>query len=143
MHETAQLYIYLFGVLRRFQHCTGNIMTVSWKGRGNQYIQLVKVLYCKLPTNGKQLPAFPLEAALGIEPRPQRWEARVLPLCNHGPLPTVHLSMCNVRQIILESQPQGLTNINLQKQPTDISYISSQAKNYYYYVFKLRAISSK
>ena len=33
----------------------------SWKGRGNQYIQLVKVLYCKLLTNGKQLPAFPLE----------------------------------------------------------------------------------
>ena len=33
----------------------------SWEGRGNQYIQLVKVLYCKLPTNGKQLPAFPLE----------------------------------------------------------------------------------
>ena len=29
----------------------------SWKGRGNQYIQLVKVLYCKPPTNGKQLPA--------------------------------------------------------------------------------------
>ena len=28
-------------------------------GRGNQYIQLIKVLYCKLPTTGKQLPAFP------------------------------------------------------------------------------------
>ena len=57
----------------------------SWKGRGNQYIQFVRVLYCKLPTNGKQLPAFPLEAMLGIEPLPQRWEARVLPLCHHGP----------------------------------------------------------
>ena len=56
-----------------------------WKGRGNQYIQFVKVLYCKLPTNGKQLPAFPLEAVPGTEPRPQRWEARVLPLCHHGP----------------------------------------------------------
>ena len=73
--------IYLFGVLRRFQHCTGHITTGSWKGRGNQYIQLVRVLYCKLPTNGKQLPAFPLEAI----PRPQRWEARVLPLCHCGP----------------------------------------------------------
>ena len=52
-------------------------MTGSWKGRGNQYIQLVRVLYCKLPTNGKQLPAFPLEAVPGTEPRPQRWEARV------------------------------------------------------------------
>ena len=75
----------LFGVLRRFQHCTGHITRGSWKGRGNQYIQFVRVLYCKLPTNGKQLPAFPLEAVLGIEPRPQRWEARVLQLCHCGP----------------------------------------------------------
>ena len=66
-HTTAtyDLFIYLFGVLRRFQHCTGHITTGSWKGRGNQYIQLVKVLYYKLPTNSKQLPAFPLEAMLG------------------------------------------------------------------------------
>ena len=61
------LSIYLFGVLCRFQHCTGHITTGSWKGRGNQYIQLVKVLYCKLPTNGKQLPAFPLEVGPGTE----------------------------------------------------------------------------
>ena len=72
--------IYLFGVLRRFQHCTGHITTGSWKGRGNQHIQLVKVLYCKLPTKGKQLPALPLEAVPGTEPRPQRWEARLYPL---------------------------------------------------------------
>ena len=44
-------------------------MTGSWKGRGNQYIQFVRVLYCKLPTNGKQLPAFPLEAGTATEPR--------------------------------------------------------------------------
>ena len=75
----------LFGVLHRFQHCTGHITTGSWKGRGNQYIEFARVLYCKLPTNGKQLPAFPLQAMTGIEPRPQRWEARVLPLCHHGP----------------------------------------------------------
>ena len=80
------LFIYLFGVLHRFQHCTGHITTGSWKGRGNQYIQFARVLYCKLPTNGKQLPAFPLEAVTGIEPRLQRWEARVLPLCHRGPL---------------------------------------------------------
>ena len=79
------IFIYLFGVLRRFQHCTGHITTGSWKGRGNQYIQFIRVLYCKLPTNGKQLPAFPLEAMPGIEPRPQRWEARVIPLCHRGP----------------------------------------------------------
>ena len=73
-------YIYLFGVLHRFQHCTGHITTGSWKGRGNQYIQFVRDPYCKLPTNSKQLPAFPLEAMTGIEPRPQRCEVRVLPL---------------------------------------------------------------
>ena len=72
--------IRLFGVLRHFQHCTGHITTGSWKGRGNQYIEFARVVYCKLPTNGKQLPAFPLTAMTGIEPRPQRWEARVLPL---------------------------------------------------------------
>ena len=77
--------LYLFGVLRPFKHCTGHITTGSWKGRGNQYIQFVRVLYCKLQTNGKQLPAFPLQAVPGIEPRPQRWEARVLPLCHRGP----------------------------------------------------------
>ena len=71
-------------VLRGFQHCTGHITRGSWKGRGNQYIQFVRVLYCKLPTNGKQLPAFPLEAVPGIEPRAQRLEARVLPLCHRG-----------------------------------------------------------
>ena len=69
------LFIYLFGVLHRFQYCTGHITTGSWKGRGNQYIQFVRILYCKLPTNGKQLPAFQLQAVTGIEPRPQRWEA--------------------------------------------------------------------
>ena len=31
------LFIYLFGVLRRIEHCTGHITTGSWKGRGNQY----------------------------------------------------------------------------------------------------------
>ena len=84
--EKSNLVIYLFGVLRRFQHCTGHITTGSWKGRGNQYIQFARVVYCKLPNNGKQLPAFPLKAVTGIKPRPQRWEARVLPLCHRGPL---------------------------------------------------------
>ena len=75
-----KIYFYLFGVLRRFQHCTGHITTGSWKGRGNQYIEFVRVLYCKLPTNGKQLPAFPHKALTGIKPRPQRWEASVTTL---------------------------------------------------------------
>ena len=78
VQKNIYLFVYLFGVLRRFQHYTGHITTGSWKGRGNQYIEFVRVQYCKLPTNGKQLPAFPLEAVTEIEPRPQRWEARVL-----------------------------------------------------------------
>ena len=57
----------------------------SFMGRGNQYIELVKVLYCKLPTNSKQLPAFPLEVRPAIKLRSQKWLARVLPLCHHGP----------------------------------------------------------
>ena len=79
------MFIYLVGVLSHFQHSTGHITMGSRKGRGNQYTQLVKVLYCKLPTNGKQLPAFPLEAVPGTEAWPQRWETRVLPLCHCGP----------------------------------------------------------
>ena len=85
MVSEIYFFIYLFGVLRHFQHCTGHITTGSWKGRGNQYIEFARVLYCKLPTNGKKLPAFPHRALTGIEPRPQRWEARVLPLCHRGP----------------------------------------------------------
>ena len=75
----------LFWVLHPFEHCTGHITAASWKGRENQYIEFVAVLYCKLPTNGKQLPAFPLEAVPGIKLQPQRWEATVLPLSHRGP----------------------------------------------------------
>ena len=59
-------------------------MTGNFMGRGNQYIQLVRVLYCKLLTNSKQLPAFLLEVGLGFELRSKRWEARVLPLRHCG-----------------------------------------------------------
>ena len=93
------VFIYLFGVLHRFQYCTGHITTGSWKGRGNQHIQFVRVLYCKLPTNGKQLPAFPIEVVRGTEPWPQRWEGRVLPLCHCGPLYVLvilHYKLCLV-----------------------------------------------
>ena len=83
------LFTYL-GFASLSTHCIGHIMTGSFMGRGNQYIQLVKVLYCKLPTNGKQLPAFPLEVGLGFELQSQRWEVRVLPLCHRvSPPPQV------------------------------------------------------
>ena len=61
------LCIYVFRVLHRFQHCTGHITKGS-------LVQLVKFLYCELPSNGKQLPAFPLEVGPGTEPRSQMWE---------------------------------------------------------------------
>ena len=96
-HESA--FVYLFGVLRRFQHCTGHITTGSWKGRENQYIEFARVVYCKLPTDGKQLPAFPLTTMTGIEPRPQRWEARVLPLCHRGPHMKVQKSQTKKPQL--------------------------------------------
>ena len=32
--RSVSVFIYLFGILRRFQHCTGHIMMGSWKGRG-------------------------------------------------------------------------------------------------------------
>ena len=60
-------FIYLFGVLCRFQHCTGHITIGSFVGRENLYIQLVNVLYCKLPTICKQLPTFPHKVR-GFEP---------------------------------------------------------------------------
>ena len=45
--EVLKYLICLFGVLRRFQHCTGHITTGSWKGRGNQYIEFARVVYLK------------------------------------------------------------------------------------------------
>ena len=79
-------------------------MTGSWKGRGNQYIQFIRVLYCKLPTNGKQLPAFPLEAVPGIEPWPQRWEARVLTLCRRGPSNSNEACLTNIVDMLSKGE---------------------------------------
>ena len=53
-------------------------------GGENQYIQLVKVLYCKLPTIGKQLPTFPHKVQ-HLSHRPHWWDANVLLLCHLGP----------------------------------------------------------
>ena len=63
-----------------------NIVLVydSFMGRGNQYIQLVKVLNCKLSTICKKLPSFPHKVQ-GLNRQPQRWEVSVLPLYLLGP----------------------------------------------------------
>ena len=102
------LYFYLFiwVLTSPSTHCIGRNTMGSWKGRGNQYIQLVKVLCCKLPTNGKQLPAFPLEVRQGTEPLSQRWEARVLPFCDCGPL--ISMLYTDSRHIIQKNRnPQS------------------------------------
>ena len=76
----------------------------NWKGRGNQYIQFVRVLCCKLPTNGKQLPAFPLEAMPGTEPRPQRWEARVLHSATMAPTHLIALPIECIHSMVIQIQ---------------------------------------
>ena len=62
----------------------GHIMTGSFMGRNNHYIQLVKVLCCKLPNIGKQLLPL-LHRVWSLDQRPQRWEASVLPLRHYAP----------------------------------------------------------
>ena len=68
--------------LRHIHHCTGHTTTGSFVFRGNQYIQLVTVLYCKLLTIGKQLPTFP-HKVWGLNRHPNRWEASIFLLNHH------------------------------------------------------------
>ena len=56
---------------------TGQITTGSSVSRGNQYIQLDKVLYSKVPTISKPLPTF-LHNVQGLNHQPQKWETSVL-----------------------------------------------------------------
>ena len=60
-------------------------MTGSFVGRGNRYIQLVKILYSKLMIISKQLPPFS-HKVWGLNGRPERWEESVLPLAHCSPL---------------------------------------------------------
>ena len=54
------LFNYFFLIIWGFTSlCTGHITKSSFMGKGNHYIQLVKVLYCKLPTIRKKLQSFP------------------------------------------------------------------------------------
>ena len=112
--ERVSLFIYLFGVLHRFQHCTGHITAGSSEGRGNQYIEFVRVLYCKLLSNSKQLPAFPLETVPGTKPRSQRWEARVLPFCHRGRVKELETCLCELGEIYSpERRPEGSYSFGL------------------------------
>ena len=81
-------------------------MTGNWKGRGNQYFLFVRLLYCKLPTNGKQLPAFPLEAVSGTEPRPQEVGGESVTTLPPWPLVTLY----KVTKTLAEANIAGPVN---------------------------------
>ena len=95
-------------------------------------MKFVRVLYCKLPTNSKQLSAFLPEAMLGTKPQPQRWEARVLPLCHRGPLEIklnedhlAHLLMGNYEfHFILLLIKMRVQLINQTCRPTDNTFLT-------------------
>ena len=83
------VYIYL-GVNVNFNIC--HFMIGCLMGRGNQYIQLVNILYCELPTIGKQLLTF-AHRVQGLNWRPQRWEVSVLPLYHRGSIDSIHINL--------------------------------------------------
>ena len=74
IHFGFKLFIWVLTSLST--DCISYITTGSFMGRENQYIQLLKVLYYKLPTNGNQIPDFQLEVGPGFELQSKSWEAR-------------------------------------------------------------------
>ena len=110
------IFICFYSILCHTKYLTDYIVMGSRKGRGNQYIQLVKVLYCKLLSNGKQLPAFPLEIGSGFELRSQTWVVKVLPLCPTMTIESLRLtfsvkaSQANVQKTNLETLHFKLEN---------------------------------
>ena len=92
--------------------CTGHITTGSWKGRGNKYIEFARVLYCKLPTNGKQLPTFPLEPVRGSNPGLRGGESVTTlppwPLLNSVGYGLIHITYIHIMNECLVSH-----NLNL------------------------------
>ena len=64
----VDLFIYL-GFYVAFN--TVQVISRRVVGRAEETSTYSSLGFCKLPTNGKQLPAFPLEAVPGIEPQPQ------------------------------------------------------------------------
>ena len=65
-HENFLLEDNLLKVWHCAKYRIGYIVTSSWEGRGNWYIQLVKVLYCKLLYSSKQLLGSPHEVGPGF-----------------------------------------------------------------------------
>ena len=75
---------FLFSVLCKIQDFIGYVVMGSWKGRGKHYIQLLKILWCKLPTNRKQLSAFHMRSSWDSN-SDLRGGRRVLSLCYRDP----------------------------------------------------------
>ena len=71
---SALVYLFIWVITSLSTHCVDHIMTDSFIGSEKQYIQLAKVLFCKLPANGKQLPAFSLEVRPGFKLQSQQWD---------------------------------------------------------------------
>ena len=85
MNLSVKLFIYLIEFYCLLQYSVGHILIGSSMGRRNQFIQLVKILYCKLPTISKQLQTLP-HRVWGLNCRPHRWETSVLPQHHCSPL---------------------------------------------------------
>ena len=115
-------------VLRHFQHYIGYFTTGSFVGRGNQCIQLVKILYCKLPTimvDNYQLSHIKVQ---GLNCQPQRWEASLLPLRDCGP----H-QVCHSCSYWAEQTPSSHQNPSFRGHFCDWIANKVQAKVVYFY----------
>ena len=71
IHDLIYFFIYL-GFYVAFN--TVQVISRRVVGRAEETSTYSWSRFCTGMTNGKQLPAFPLDSVPGTEPRPQRWE---------------------------------------------------------------------
>ena len=71
------VYLFIWGFISLSTLYRSYITMGRFVGRGNQYIQFIKLQHCKLPTISKQLPTFPHKVR-DLNRQPQRWEVSVL-----------------------------------------------------------------
>ena len=93
----------------------------SFVGRGNQYIQFVKLLYCNLSTINTQLPTFPHKVR-GLNHSPQRWEASVLPLHHRAICIQVSVSV-NLQIVIHIVREDVITNLSHHSKYCSLLYV--------------------
>ena len=104
VHVSVYLFTYLF-IYLGFYVAFNTVQVISrqvvlWGV--NQYIQLVKVLHCKLPTISKQLPTFPNKIR-DLNCRPEKWDVLNVS-CSSLILSTykVWLSQTSCKQILID-----------------------------------------